>query len=231
VVLDPKSDEYLSLISMVYCGKSREDLLSSREAVEAQIKLQTVLKQTASKLLRNEGGSCPSPLEGKGTLPSKASSYLDGIKIKLADENDGCKPGEPSVSLMTSRPKRVSPSFQTPGSGISPLSVESALPPTPNPATGGAKPTDRVSPSCLKRSTSADSIKGQPLQEEESSWMWVGHKKLAEKVLPRQWHVLSCPLPEVPSVPQGLLASVKESMEESHFHESIYYSKKKVSLC
>lgn len=224
LILDPKSDEYLSLISIVYCGKSREDLLSSQEAVEAQIKLQTVLKHTASRLFRrsywdeDDRGS-PSHVGSQnvreGALSPKAAFHLDGIRIRLAEEEHGDTSSSKSV-------ERVAPSLEK---VLSSRSVErnrkSGVKTSPRSVEG-------VTPSCL-RSTS-DTSGGRPLQQEESTWMWFGHgKKKAGKVIPREWYVLSYPLPEVTSVPLSLLASLKESVKESHFHESIYYSKKKVS--
>ena len=52
-----------------------------------------------------------------------------------------------------------------------------------------------------------------------------GHQ---EVLSPREWSVLSYPLPEFPTSSHSLLATVHDDFNESHFHKSIYYSKKNV---
>lgn len=201
-----------------------------------------MLKHTAAKLMRrsywdgnNDRGSPSHAGVPQDRLSTTASFYVKGITIKLAEEGDSNKP-EGTVR----------------GETISARSVERALPCYPKSEEKGSvervlRSGEKVSPSCLKSSRSAKGVpsslrsgekaslrssastlsRWQPLQQEESKWMWLGPER-AEKVIPREWYVLSYPLPEVSSVPQSLLASLKESVKESLFHESIYYSKKKV---
>lgn len=257
IVLDPKSDEYLSLISIVYCGKSREDLLASQEAVEAQIKLQTVLKHSAAGLSRRRywSGGDRGPPSHTGeqkvsdvALSPTAAHYLDGIRIKLAEEGE--KEASPSIE------ERALPTIHRLGEGKSPKDVKVSSPhkaasPKSSNLPSSLKSGEKVSPkspegislSCLKSPSRPPSISGgggageggeggdTSLQAKESTWVWLGQgREGAEKVIPREWHVLSCPLPKVPTLPQSLLTSLKESMKESQFHESVYYSKKKVSV-
>lgn len=195
--------------------------MSSRDAVEAQVKLQAVLKHTAANLFRK---SCSSPSRGggqqdrEGPLSPIAAMYVEGIKIELTEEEDG-KPGD-----------RVSPKY---GEKLSRFAQTRSTKPEKRLMERGfphPKSAEKVSaaPARSARSSASSASRAKPLQEEESKWMWVGPEK-AEKVIPREWYVLSYPLPEVSSVPQSLLAMLKESVKEAVFHESIYYSKKKVS--
>lgn len=222
----------------MYCGKSREDLLSSQEAVEAQIKLQTVLKHTASRLLRrsyweddDDDRGSPShvgSLEVRdGALSPKAAFHVDGIKIRLAEEEHGDRPGE-GVSVERETPS-LGPQRSVEKARFAEGPVSSSQKEKTSPGS-----VEGVLPSCLRSTshpTKSDSSGGRPLQQEDSTCMWLGRgKKNAGKAIPREWYVLSYPLPEVSSVPQSLLASLRESVKESHFHESIYYSKKKVSV-
>ena len=223
----------------MYCGKSREDLLASQEAVEAQIKLQTVLRHTAARLSRGSywsGDDEGSPLHvggqtaSDGALPPAAANYLDGIRIRFEDE-EGASPDSKERALSSIQGLGGGVSLKD-GKKVSHKARSDNLPTSLR--SGDPKSREGVSQSCLKSPSRPPSIsdEGMPLQAKESTWVWIGHgKKGAEKVIPREWHVLSCPLPEVPTASQSLLTSLKESMKESQFHESLYYSKKKVSVC
>ncbi len=49
-------------------------------------------------------------------------------------------------------------------------------------------------------------------------------------IAPRDWTVLSHPLPELTSDPQGVMPILKDCLQEHSFHKKIYYSKKNVSF-
>lgn len=203
--------ECLSVISCVYSGKSKEDLLSSQEAVEAQVKLQAVLRYMAAKVLKRPQKAAVSPPpetsaggdDHKGTAspshvragvgrngdssPKTAFHHLEGITIQLAEEEVKTDERERAPQASSLRPK--------PGSA----------------------------------GKSSLATRDRNLQPKESSSMLLDDGKGgSRKVIPREWYVLSYPLPEVSSVPQSLLATLKHSVKEARFHESIYYSKKNV---
>ena len=57
-----------------------------------------------------------------------------------------------------------------------------------------------------------------------------GSIKVEERFLaPREWSVLSYPLPELSTDPHGVLPALKDYMEEHNFHRCIYYTKKNVN--
>lgn len=191
------------------------------------------MKHTAAKLLRrcywsDEGGS-PSHVgvrqAGSGeALSPTAAHYLEGISIKLADEKEDAVSEEREGSLEAVAPllKVTSPSSPRPGEAVSPSHLgtrEKMAPSFPRSVSAGKSTASSL--------TMGKPLHPEPLHPKGSNWLLMGHGM--KKMIPREWYVLSCPLPEVPSIPQSLLEALKESIKETVFHESIYYSKKIVS--
>lgn len=205
MVLDPKSDECLPLIARVYPGKSKEEILSSREAIQSQIKLKAVLKLMASKLFKaSDKASVASSGVGASCqveeLPRKAALYLDGIDLKVTEDDSFKRKG-----------RRLHYSL--------------------SPQHGSAKSDSTLS----SKGKSGGTFKHRALQRKPCLTSLVGIATCREEgeesrkeLNPREWSVLSCPLPELSSDPKSVLSMLQESIKEEYFHKAIYYTKKKV---
>ncbi len=67
----------------------------------------------------------------------------------------------------------------------------------------------------------------ESLVSEEIDTMIIGGE--GDSMAPRDWSVLSHPLPELTSDPQGVIPVLRDCLQEHLFHKKIYYSKKNVS--
>ena len=70
------------------------------------------------------------------------------------------------------------------------------------------------------------SEQGPPLEAAVS--MATSHKDGGDEPTPRNWCVLSHPLPELTSDPQGVMPLLRDCLQEHSFHKKIYYSKRNV---
>ena len=205
VVLDPKSDESLSLIARVFLGKTKEDLLCSYEAIRAQVKLRAVFKHTAVRYMRasqRRPATCP---ELVAKSPKKLQSHLDGINLKVAEDEPQEKAGEKGMWLPPVTPTRFTRKEEGPKGEGKRKSVE-----------------ERLSPLFPNKDGQSQEGTEWPIEEEETETI-----EEEKKLKPREWPVLSCSLPKL-SNERRIMASLKKSVKEERFHKSIYYTKKEV---
>jgi len=86
MVLDPKCEESFPLIARVYPGKSKEDILSSDDACQTQIKLRVRLKHLAAKISDSSSRSANTEATQEEKLPKRALLYLEGINLKVDED-------------------------------------------------------------------------------------------------------------------------------------------------
>lgn len=196
----------MSLIPRLFLGKSKEDLLSGYEALRAQIKLRAVFKHTAVMYTRasqrhQEGSS----LRWNSKLLDKVASHLDSIDLKVASDKH--------------EPERKS------------LAKEGDmwLPPLFPPQKSGGESSKEHS-TVKERAADHKLSIVLPKREEEEEEEEEGAGKEESKLKPRDWAVLSRPLPELPDDQHGILTMLQTSAQEQHFHKSIYYTKRKVGV-
>lgn len=195
-MLDPKSDACLSLIARLYSGKSKEELLASHEAIEAQLKLRAVLKYIGSKFRDHRQFASSPPAVGgevKEDWSTGAAVYLQGIDLKVEERKKEEKPASGKERITSA----LAPKFGSPRKRRTSLSTKPE-----------SSQLETSRPSLLEENKGPGEDKGQ--------------------LSPREWFVLSYPLPDISPDPQGILSTLKECWKEEHFHKYIYYSKKNV---
>ena len=209
LVLDPKSDSCVTLIACVYPGISKKELLHGQEVLEAQVKLQAVLRHVAMAFVRRSGQggddddkSSPSASDVEGLSP-KAAFHLRGLCLRMEEDTDDEKQ-EP---------------LSQPASGVR--------------GTSSVGKSSHEHPATLDTTSMEEGRKWEEWKkweeiEEEEQGKEEVKKGEGEEMEPRKWCVLSCSIPELPCAPQSLLSMLQESVKEAQFHQAIYYSKKEV---
>ena len=83
MVLNPKSEECLSLLASVCAGKTKEEVLSGAEAIEAQVKLQAIFKLMAAKMLSQKANKPERRERGE-----RADVHLDSLVLRVAVDEE-----------------------------------------------------------------------------------------------------------------------------------------------
>ncbi len=227
IILDPSSDECVPLLARVFAGKTKEELLCSHEAMQAQVKLHSIVKHTAdvvSMKARHRKHQLEVTAEGAKSekSPLKSTLGLGGLELKVEEEerSEGRKSLKGKVTLLkpaTASSARFEMDSAKSGSMKAGGSLKSG-----SVKSGSVKWRVRCNTGGLSKPSS------QPMTSEA---VLLGTSRGGGDLMnPREWSVLSYPLPKFPSSSHSLLASIQDAFKESHFHKSIYYAKKTVNL-
>ena len=202
------------------------------EAAKAQVKLHSIIRHTASvvksRATLREKMFQKATLEGTKSSPLKSALGLERLELKVEEE------GREEETISRLDQTVTSSSLRKPASTSSSVKLEAA---TPKTVSVKSSKEGHLKRRRKKRERGATSLKpsSQPMTShtvllgsisQESGGRGGGQDLLS----PREWSVLSYPLPEFPTSSQSLLASLQDGVEESKFHKSIYYSKKTVRL-
>lgn len=256
ILLNPRSDECVPLLARIFAGKSKEELLCTLEAAQAQYKLHLFIKHIGNliSLKAKYKSSKDSETEDAPSKksPLKSALGLEALELKVEKE-------EKKARRRTTSPQLSSQNLSSTAKTMSQLSPQDLF--------GTVKTLPQLFPrnisnarrhraaslelehvkSGSEKLESAKSGSGSGVRRRRRSELTkpLSRPMTSEAVLlgdsqeqgdrdqevlnPRDWSVLSCPLPKIPSCSHGLLASIQDGFEETHFHKSIYYSKKQVS--
>ena len=191
LALDPNNEECISLIARAFPGKSKDELLNSKEAEQRREQLEREIMQLTTH-------------KHTGSTDYSANRALTGLlsDLNLKFEGEGSSESDSTSSkAMDIRPH----------TGVV-LFVET-------PSQSEAIVDDQ-----------AESTEQQPALEGDALSMATSNKDGGDEPTPRNWCVLSHPLPELTSDPQGVMPLLKDCLQEHSFHKKIYYSKRNVRL-
>ena len=188
LTLDPNNQECISLIARAFPGKSKDELLTSKEAEQRRERLEREIRQLAT---HNHTGS----------IDYSTNRTLTGLlgDLNLKFEGSSESDSTPSQAGDLRPQSRVTLFVPTPSQSEAVVDVQT------------------------------ESAEPQPALESGALSMATSHKDGGDEPTPRNWCVLSHPLPELTSDPQGVMPLLKDCLQEHSFHKKIYYSKRNVS--
>lgn len=288
-MLDPYSNEPLSLIACVYSGKSKDELIYSDHFIKIYYEIESQIKCMSAKLKKKPDTQTPISKKQSDLSPKSANILGDlELRIENGEESedkmltpeisvnklssgeavDGVQRSKTELILPEDRSttKLVSKSAETViwTSKVSESMKIKVFEKSIGSKIGEDRGTSQLAsdgrttvisgetlrsrratvPSSGETSRSIRSRRRKSRDEDSISLATIEQvNKLAlplplkekgcagedGKVLkPREWSVLSYPLPVLNSDPHGLIPTLEDCLREAHFHKCIFYSKKNV---